>query len=136
MESFGDLLKNVPEFMLYLAIGFVLLAAFFLVYLWITPHDELRLIRAGNSAAALSLAGAVVGFMLPLAIVLSRHANTRAIILWGVVALIIQVVAFFIARAMVPGLPKAIEDGKISVGAFSGLVALAIGILNAACQTE
>jgi len=136
MESFGDLLKNVPEFMLYLAIGFVLLAAFFLVYLWITPHDELRLIRAGNSAAALSLAGAVVGFMLPLAIVLSRHANTRAIILWGVVALIIQVVAFFIARAMVPDLPKAIEDGKISVGAFSGLVALAIGILNAACQTE
>ena len=136
MESFGDLLKNVPEFLVYLAIGFVLLGAFFLVYLWITPQDELRLIRAGNSAAALSLAGAVVGFMLPLAIVLSRHANVRALILWGVVALLIQVVAFYIARAMVPGLPKAIEDGKISVGAFSGLVALAIGILNAACQTE
>lgn len=136
MESFGDLLKNVPEFLLYLAIGFVLLAAFVMVYLWITPQDELSLIRAGNSAAALSLSGAVVGFMLPLAIVLSRHANIRALILWGVVALIIQVFAFFIARAIVPGLPKAIEDGKISVGAFSGLVALAIGILNAACQTE
>lgn len=136
MESFGDLLKNVPEFLLYLAIGFVLLGAFFMVYLWITPHDELSLIRAGNSAAALSLAGAVVGFMLPLAIVLSRHANIRALILWGVVALIIQAFAFFIARAIVPGLPKAIEDGKISVGGFSGLVALAIGILNAACQTE
>jgi putative membrane protein len=132
----AELLKGLPAFLLYLALGFGLLAAFFLIYLWVTPQDELRLIRAGNSAAALSLAGAMLGFIVPLAIVIAHHATFAKVALWGVVALIVQIVAFFIARALMPGLPKAIEDGKASVGAFAGLVSLAIGILNAACQIE
>lgn len=134
--DFGELLKGLPGFLQYLALGLVLLAIFFAVYLWVTPHDELRLIRAGNSAAALSLAGAVVGFILPLGMVIAQHAKLANVAMWGVVALIVQVLAFFLARALMPGLCRAIEDGKVSVGAFSGMVALTIGILNAACQTE
>lgn len=134
--EFAELFKGVPNFLLYLAVGSVLLVAFFVIYLWVTPHDELRLIRGGNSAAALSLGGAVIGFMLPLGMVIAHHATIGKVAFWGVVALIVQVVAFFIARALMPGLPQAIESGKNSVGAFSGLVALAIGILNAACQIE
>ena len=130
------LLKGVPAFLTYLALGFGLLAVFFVLYLWVTPHDELRLIRGGNNAAALSLGGAVVGFMLPLGMVIAHHATLLQVAFWGVVALIVQIVAFFIARVLMPGLPQAIESGKNSVGAFSGLVSLAIGILNAACQIE
>jgi putative membrane protein len=130
------ILKGVPAFLQYLALGGGLLIAFFLIYLWVTPHDELRLIRGGNSAAAMSLAGAVIGFVLPLGIVIAHHATLMKVAFWGVVALVVQIIAFFIARALMPGLPQAIESGKVSVGAFSGLVALAIGILNAACQIE
>jgi len=134
--EFAEFFKGVPNFLLYLALGFGLLAAFFVVYLWITHHDEMRLIRGGNSAAALSLAGAVLGFMFPLGMVIAHHATIAKVAFWGVVALIVQILAYFIARALVPGMPQAIEDGKISVGAFAGLVSLAIGILNAACQIE
>jgi putative membrane protein len=134
--EFAELFKGVPNFLLYLALGSALLAAFFVIYLWVTPHDELRLIRGGNGAAALSLSGAVLGFILPLGIVIAHHATLLSVTFWGVVALIVQVVAFFVARALMPGLPQAIEAGKNSVGAFSGLVALTIGILNAACQIE
>ncbi len=130
------ILKGVPAFFQYLGLGFGLLVAYFIIYLAVTHHDEMRLIRGGNSAAALSLAGAIVGFMLPLAIVIAHHATLLRVAFWGIVALIVQVIAYYIARAMMPGMSKAIEDGKISVGAFSGLVSLAIGILNAACQIE
>src|SRR5262249_6366500 len=134
--EWAAILKGVPDFLQYLALGFGLLAAFFLIYLWVTPHDELSLIRGGNSAAALSLGGAVIGFMLPLGMVIAHHATLLQVAFWGVVALVVQIVAFFIARAIVPGLPQAIEANKNSVGAFAGLVSLAIGILNAACQIE
>jgi putative membrane protein len=134
--EFAVLFKGVPNFLLYLALGLGLLVAFFVVYLWVTPHDELRLIRGGNSAAAMSLGGAVLGFIFPLGMVIAHHATYAAVAFWGIVALIVQVLAFFLARALMPGLPQAIEGGKNSVGAFSGLVAITVGILNAACQIE
>lgn len=134
--EFEVLFKGVPNFLLYLALGSALLVAFFVFYLWLTPHDELRLIRGGNSAAALSLGGAMIGFLLPLGMVIAHNATLLSVAFWGIVALIVQIAAFFVARALMPGLPQSIESGKVSVGAFSGLVSLAIGILNAACQIE
>ncbi|HEY7608702.1 MAG TPA: DUF350 domain-containing protein [Alphaproteobacteria bacterium] len=130
------ILKGVPDFLQYLALAFALLVAYFVIYLWVTPHDELKLIRDGNNAAALSLGGAVLGFVLPLAIVITHHATVLQVVFWGVVALVVQIVAFFIARLLVPGLPQKIGSGNSSAGAMAGLVSLAIGILNAACQIE
>lgn len=134
--EFEMLFKGVPNFLLYLALGFGLLVAFFVIYLWVTPQDELRLIRGGNSAAALSLGGAVLGFLFPLGMVIAHNATLMSVAFWGIVALTVQIIAFFIARALMPGLPRSIEDGKVSVGAFAGLVSLSIGILNAACQID
>jgi putative membrane protein len=134
--EFAELLKGLPNFLLYLAVGFALLAAFFVIYTWVTPHDELRLIRAGNVAACLSLGGAMIGFIFPLGMVIAHHAKIANVVLWGIVALIVQLATFFVARMLMPGLPKSIEDGKVAAGAFAGIVALAIGILNAACQTD
>lgn len=42
-----------------------LFADFLLVYLKVEPHDELALIRSGNNAAAVSLAGTPFGFLSP-----------------------------------------------------------------------
>jgi putative membrane protein len=134
--EFAELLKGLPSFLLYLAVGFALLAVFVTVYTWVTPLDELRLIRAGNVAACLSLGGAVIGFLFPLGMVIAHHAKIANVVLWGVVALIVQLLSFFAARLLVPGLPKSIEEGKVAAGAFAGIMALAIGILNAACQTD
>ena len=134
MDVLSEMVKGLPSFLAYLALGLGLLVAFFVIYLWVTPHDELRLIRGGNSAATLSVAGAVLGFLIPLGMVIAQHATLASVAFWGVVALIVQILAFFVARALIPGLSQAIESGKTSVGGFTGLVALAVGILNAACQ--
>jgi putative membrane protein len=134
--DFAELLKGVPVFLVYLGVGFGLLVAFVTVYTLITPLDEFRHIRSGNVAACLSLGGAVIGFLLPLAIVMAHHGKIANVAMWGVIALIVQLFAFFIAWAIMPGLPRSIGEGKVSAGAFAGIVALAIGILNAAAQTE
>jgi len=39
------------------AVAILVLAVFFAVYLWITPYREIALIREGNIAAAVTLAG-------------------------------------------------------------------------------
>jgi putative membrane protein len=135
MESLNDILRGLPSFLGYFASGIVLVVLFFVIYLWLTPQRELKLIRSGNSAASISLAGALLGFMLPLASVITHSAGIRDMALWGLIALIVQVVAFFIARALIPNLPHAIEEGRISVAAFGATISLTIGILNAACMT-
>jgi hypothetical protein len=58
------------------ALAFIAAGGFTLIfkalYRLITPHDEGALIRAGNSAAAVALGGAVLGYVIPLASALSQ----------------------------------------------------------------
>lgn len=52
-------------FVLYVATACVLLALFQFAYTKVTPHNEWALIRANNTAAAIALGGAIIGFALP-----------------------------------------------------------------------
>ena len=60
-------LAGLPAFLSYFAAAIGLLALFLLTYILITPYREIALIREGNPAAAASLSGAILGFVLPLA---------------------------------------------------------------------
>ena len=53
----------VPAFFAYFGVAAVLIAVFLLVYVNVTPYEEFSLIRAGNAAAAVSLSGALFGFV-------------------------------------------------------------------------
>ena len=48
------------------------------LYALLTPHKEIKLIREGNSAAALSLGGVMVGLAIPLAISLTASTSVIA----------------------------------------------------------
>ena len=61
------LVTAFPNFVRYVVVGFALAALFLWIYVLITPWREFALIRAGNSAAATALVGALLGFCLPLA---------------------------------------------------------------------
>ena len=129
------LLRGLPNVLAYFASGLVFTALYFVVYTFVTPHDEMKLIRAGNPAAAVSLGGAMIGFLLPLASIIAHSASLADKAIWSVIALIVQIVGFFIARALIPGLPQAITEGKMSCAAFAATISLCIGILNAACMS-
>ena len=128
-------LTGLPAFLSYFATAIGLLAVFLLAYLWITPYREISLIREGNAAAAASLSGAMMGFVLPLASAIVHNVSLLDMAVWGLIALIIQLLAYGAARLLLPNLARDIPAGQIASGVFLAALSLAIGLLNAACMT-
>ncbi len=130
-----DYLSTLPFFLAFFLVALLLLAAFAAVYMAITPHRELRLIREGNVAAAVSLAGALLGFAVPLASVIENSVSLVDMTIWGLVAMAIQVLTFLIARLLLPDLVRQIEADRMAPAVFVATISLAVGLLNAACIT-
>ena len=128
-------LAGLPAFLLYFSLSLALLVVFLAVYLAVTPYRELTLIRQGNVAAAVSLAGAIVGFVLPLGRAVTQSVSPLDLVAWGVVALIVQIVVFFLVGKLVPRFSQAIRDGHVAGAAFLAALAVAVGVLNAASMT-
>ena len=128
-------LQSLGSFLLYFAAGIAAEAIFVALYIAVTPHREPTLIKAGNTAAAVSLGGAVLGFTLPLA---SAIANSVAIVdmaVWSGVALVVQLGVFLLASLLLRGLSRRIEESDLAAGITLAVAALAIGIVNAASMT-
>jgi putative membrane protein len=128
-------LSGLPLFAAYFALALVLLGAFVLIYLRITPYHEIGLIRSGNTAAAASLGGAIIGFVLPVASSIENSVSLGDMLVWSVISLVVQLLAFAITRAVIPTISKNVEEGQLASGVFLGAVAIALGLLNAACMT-
>ena len=126
---------SLLAFILYLATSCVLLALHTKVYTIITPHDEFKLIREGKMAASIALGGSIVGFSIPLAGVVSHSLSIPDVIIWGLIASVIQLGVFFVASKIIPELSKRIEDNSVAAGLFVATLAIAVGLLNTACMT-
>jgi putative membrane protein len=129
---FNSLLKGFPYLMLHSSVTFALLIAALVIYVWITPHRELTLIREGNVAAAISLSGAVLGLAIPLAFCLEASVSVYEILIWGVVTLLLQLVAFQIVHLFIRDLPQRIERGEVSTAIFLFSCKLAVAAVTAA----
>ncbi len=129
LDSF---VAGFPVFMLHSSVTIAILLAGLWLYIWMTPWDELGLIRKGNTAAAVSLGGAIIGLALPLAAAMAASVSIYEIILWGAVTLILQIIAYRIADIVLRTLPKRIEDGQMSAAVLLVSIKLAAAIVNAA----
>ena len=98
----------VLGFLFYIVSAVVLLALFQFIYTRITPHKEFELIREGNTAAAVALAGAVIGFALPVASVISHSVSLLDFVVWAVIAAVVQLLAFLAVSLTRRLLPKAV----------------------------
>jgi putative membrane protein len=135
MDILAHSARGIDDFLVYLAASLALLALFIAIYIRITPYAEITLIRQGNVAAAASLSGAMLGFVVPLAHSIAQSANLADMALWGTVALVVQLLVYFVVRRLMPAIAKDIPAGKTGPGLFLGALSLATGILNAACMT-
>ncbi len=125
-------ISGLPILMLHSSVTIAILLAGIWLYIWMTPWDEMALIRKGNNAAACSLGGAIVGLALPLAIAMAASVSVYEIILWGPVTLILQIIAYRVADIVMRTLPKRIEDGQMSAAILLVSIKLAAAIINAA----
>jgi putative membrane protein len=124
-----------PAFITHFGSALAFLFLFIAVYIRITPYKEIALIREGNTAAAASLSGAVLGYCIALASSVAHSVDLADMLIWGAIALVIQLLAFFVARLILPDLVKDVPDNKLASGVFLGSLSLGMGILNAACQS-
>lgn len=114
--------------------GFALV--FTALYRLVTPHDEGKLIRQGNVAAAVALGGAVLGYVIPLASALSQTHSLIEFAAWAVLAGVIQILTFWIVRRVaLPDVSARIENGEVASAIYLLLISVAVGIINAACMT-
>lgn len=128
-------LQGIPAFLAYFMIGYVLVLLFTLLYTWITPHHEWTLLKQNNRSAAIAFGMSIVGFTIPLASAAINAVGLLDYVLWGLVALIAQLVTFFTVRLYIPKLSERVSNDELATGVFLGCAALATGILNAACMT-
>jgi putative membrane protein len=102
------------------------------LYVLMTPHREIALIRDGNAAAAVSLGGVLVGLAIPLAI--SLHASTSVIEIgvWGFSTVVVQLLIFRLVDMVLRGLPHRIQEGEVSAAALLVGAKLATALILAA----
>ena len=126
---------TLPHFAAYFASAIGLAFAFLYLYSLCTPHREFALIREGNSAAAIQLTGTFIGFTIPVATIIANSVNLADMLLWGVVAALVQLAVFVvIARFLFKAISARISEGCTASGQFVGGIGLGIGILQAACM--
>ena len=125
-------LSGIPFLLTHFGVTIVMLVVGAFIYIKITSHDEMALIRDGNNAAAVSLSGAILGLAIPLAFCMANSVNVYDIVIWGLVTLVIQLVTFWIIDLWLRDLSRKIEDGQVGTAILLASVKLAVASINAA----
>lgn len=112
----------------------ILIVAFLYLYAIVTPYDDYQLIfEEKNVAAALGFGGAIIGVSIPLYSALSNSISYIDFAIWGVVAIVIQLIfAFIVTRVNGKfSFTEKISQGVIPVGILMAGLSISIGLLNA-----
>ena len=83
---YSELIDLVLSFLAYFGTSLALILAYLVVYMWVTPHNELALIKDNNTAASAAAIGSLVGFTLPLFTIIQQQGTLDACSLRGGVA--------------------------------------------------
>ena len=135
MRQVFDSFAGIDSFLIYLTVSVTYLAVFVVLYIRVTPYREIELIRGGNMAAAFSLSGSILGFVVPLAAAIQHSVSLVDMAIWGLIAMLVQIAAFIVAKLLIPSITDDIPANKTSAGFFLGCLSLGVGLLNAACMS-
>ena len=127
--------SGFPVFLVHSGVTVVILFAAAALYILLTPHKEITLIREGNTAAAVSLGGVLLGLAIPLSASLRASTNVIEIGLWGVVTVFVQLLVFRLVDLILHGLPKRIQDGEVAAAALLVGAKLATALVIAAARS-
>lgn len=131
IESFAGL----GPFVVWVGLSLGMIAVYSAVYMLATAHDELGQIRRGNPAAAVAFSGSLVGYTLPLAAAAHNSATLLVFLVWGVVAIGVQVAVYWFFRLlMLRDVSARIDRGEVASGTLLAAASLAGGIVDAAAM--
>jgi putative membrane protein len=110
----------------------VLLAIGVAIYIRLTPFHEREMVSSGNAAAGTMLAGAILALAIPLAAMLATSVTLIDIIVWGVVALVLQLLTLFVVSHAMRNFRGMIEAGNVAAAITLAGAQIAVALLNAA----
>jgi putative membrane protein len=132
MDSiFPALQQGLPVLIEQFAATLLLLALGVAAYVAITPFHEWRLVREGNVAAGIVLGGTLIAIAIPLGQTLASSTVVLDIVVWGAVALVIQLLTFVIAIRLIRDLRAMIEAGNVAVALVLAAIQIAVALVNA-----
>ena len=126
--------SGLPVLLLQFIICIVLLIVGVAIYMLVTPFHERELLRHGNIAAATVLSGAAVALAIPLAALLATTRTVLDILVWGIVAILLQLITVLIASHVMKRLQLHVDDGNLAAALPIAAAQLAIALLNAAAM--
>ena len=130
-----EFLNSLTEFLIFFVAAAILTILFTVIYWRVTKHDEFKLIKENSVAAAIAFSGSIIGFALPVVSVMLNSVGVVEMILWSIVALIVQIIVYFLVRLPMPRISERIEANEVSAGIWLGAASLVGGMLNAASMT-
>jgi len=128
-------LYQLLAFLTYFGTAVLIIIVYLILYMWVTPHNEIALIKNNNNAAAVAATGSLIGFSLPLATIIEQSGTVLDCIVWGTVAIVVQIIVFYLVRLPFPKISERIEKSEIASGVWLGGASLLGGIINASCMT-
>lgn len=125
-------ISGLPFLLLHFGLTLLMLALGTVIYVMLTPYHEIDLIRQGNKSAALSFGGVLVGLAIPLAASLKGSVNAYDILIFGALALVLQLLAYRIADLVLKDLPERIKADETGAAIMLVSIKLSISLINAA----
>ncbi len=132
----SDVILGLVAYFVYFLGALAYGVAFCALYTRLTPHREFDLIvREQNVSAAVAFGGSLIGFAIALAGAIHHTQSVGEFVVWGFVALVTQVVAYYLARLAYPALSEAIVENILAAAVWVAAVSIAAGLVSAACMS-
>ena len=132
MEYMSALITGLPFLISHLFITLCLLFIGITSYIFLTPIKELKLIKDGNISASISFSGALLGIGIPLASSLSVSNSMLEIIIWGLTAILLQLLCFKVTDTFLKDLSKRIEDDQLATSILLFSIKISVSLINSA----
>jgi putative membrane protein len=126
--------SGLPRLIVQVVVCAVLLGVGVAIYVRLTPFHEREMVADGNAAAGTVLAGAILALAIPLAAMLATSGTLLDIVVWGVVALILQLVTLGVVVLAMRNFRGMIEGGNIAAAITLAGAQIAVALLNAAAM--
>ena len=100
-------------------------------YLKITPFRERELIAQNNLAAAYVLVGTLLALAIPITATLATSGTLIDIVIWGLLALLLQLATFAAVSLFLHGLRKMVLEDNVAAAVTLAGLQIAVALLNA-----
>ena len=132
MDYISALITGLPFLISHLFITLCLLFIGITSYIFLTPIKEFKLIKDGNLSASISFSGALLGIGIPLASSLSVSNSILEILIWGLTAIVLQLLCFKVTDTFLKDLSKRIEDNQLATSILLFAIKISVSLINSA----